>query len=234
MAIGKKKTYDGKLYIIRIVNKIVDENKKAVALDMPQFEVLEKKGDKWLPRNERVSQISGDLVNLELLKDSYEGKPYDVVKMYLSDPAEGETYLVDLRMNGLTRPLYNSLLNLKNYKDLSITIYKSTSKKEPKKEYVNISVWQDGTWIKGKFEKDQIPAPEEIRDKKGVLQKVNFEEVDAFFVEKLKALAKDVKAANKTRTPSKSKTKSVESESNRASSSEDSTDAPPVDDDVPI
>jgi hypothetical protein len=236
MAIGKKKNYDGKLFIINVVSKLIDEKtNKPVPLDMAHFQVKEKVGDKWVSRPTLETQVSGDLVHIELVKGEYEGRSYDIVKLLLADEEEKENYLLDLRSNMLTRNLFNSLCNLVSFKNLSISLYKSKSKKDPSKEYTNISIWQDGNWVKNKFQVEDVPAPEEIKDRKGVVQKVDFTEVDAFYIQHLKDLAVRVKTANN----SNKKTSSSKKKEGAVTESVPVTDDPPTDgvpseEDIPI
>lgn len=194
MAIGKRKSSlpEGPLFILRVKNKTIDpESKKEVALTPNKFEIREKINDKWTARPQLETQVGGDLIKIEFDKGEWEGNEYDIVRMYLRDEDAKETYMLDLRLTNLSRQLMGCVLALETFENLSVSMYATTSKKDGK-TYPNISLWQNDKMIKSRFKLDEIPAPEVIKDKKGVVQKRIFTEVDQFFLEHLKVFAEKV------------------------------------------
>lgn len=191
MSYGKKagNNSDYKLLVFRLKNK--DEN--AVELVPNLFQVSEKINDEWTPQPDMVPNVSGNLTKVELDTKEYKGEPYKVIKLFLQDEDAKETYLVDLRYGRLTRNLFNSLLALETFNNLEISNYAKVSKTDGK-TYPNICLWQKadgaekGTLVKGKIALADIPAAEEIKDRKGKVIKRNYEEVDDFFEGHLKEL----------------------------------------------
>lgn len=195
MALGNspKNQSTRKLLILKLKSK--DENGKALVPNM--FQVSEKGADgKWAPRSELQPRVSGNLTRLELGEGEYQGTKYGTVKLYLDDPEADETYLLDLRYNQLSRNLFNSLVALKSFNDLSISNYSTKSKKD-NKEYANISLWQGDKMVKGKTDFAALPQPEVIKHPKtqAVISR-DFSEVDNFFKPQLEELSTRVSAAN--------------------------------------
>lgn len=198
MAIGKKNTVDGKLLIVRIVNKVKDSVTGQDVKIMPhQFQFFEKQNDKWVARTQLEGAFSGNLVRLDFEDDEFEGKPYKKVKALFNDPVEKESYLVDFRYTNLSRNIFNSLLALTTFENLGLSLYKKTSKKD-NKEYANAALRQNDVMVKGKFALDAIPKPEVITSKAGVVLQRIFTEVDDFFFAELQALAKRVNSQGKS------------------------------------
>ncbi len=104
------------------------------------------------------------------------------------------------------------MLNLTSGDNVSISLYQTKSKKDGK-IYPSISVWQNDNMIKGKYANEEIPQPEEVKNKKGEVLQRDFSEMNEWFFEKLKALvpsfngvsAESAKSAPTKKTP-KSKT----------------------------
>ena len=92
------------------------------------------------------------------------------------------------------RNLYNSLLNLETFENVSFSLYKVKGKKETNKdkEYSAISVWQNDNLIKGKFKNDELPKPEVITNKAGVILSRDYTDLDNFLESHLAELAKRV------------------------------------------
>ena len=209
MALGKKNyVNDGKFYILRLVNKQKDPTTgKDVPLEPNQFLVNERLGEKQYSVIGHEKAVNGDLVQIKLEKDEYEGKPYDKVRLTLKDESNKETYLLDLRMTQLTRNLFNSLLALTSFKGLSISTYLKEGKDG--KKYSNISLWQNNELVKGKFAWEEWPKVEELKNSKGIVQSRDFTAVDDFFVSHLSELAKKVNKAEKPAQPAKDNTAEV-------------------------
>lgn len=191
MALGKKQTQNGKLLILKI--KTQDEDKKPIS---PCFQVSEKVNGKYEKRSETVTAVSGNLIKLEIREQEYKGDKYNTISIYLVDGEE--VYLIDTRVNMLTRSLYNSLLSLKTFENISISLYnyKKTDKKTNKEvEYPAVAVRQNDEIVKWAVALPDQPKPASITFK-GKTQN-DYTEVDNFFVEKIRQLATVVEASTK-------------------------------------
>lgn len=180
-----------KLYILKIKRK--DADQKPVK---PFFavSVKDETGKFKVDNNLATDTVSGNLTKIELDKKEWEGKEYDVIKVYLKD--DGEMYLLDLRFDNLTRQMFNALLGLKSFENVKISLYETRSEKTGK-TYPNVSVKQGGQRADWKFSREQLPQPEEVKNKKGeVLQRV-YDDVNNFFLEQLTEFSERVKSAPK-------------------------------------
>jgi hypothetical protein len=188
---------DGKLLVIRIDTK-EKKGDKEVPIVPARFSISHKVEDKWekLPQAEQtISNIN--LFKLDLEEKEWEGDKYKIVKMYCRDEEANEIYLFDLRYTFLTRNLYNSLLSLEKFDNLSISLYKVKGKKDTNKdkEYSAISVWQNDSLVKGKFKNEELPKVEPIVTKSGVRKGTDTSELDQFFETELSELALKLEAA---------------------------------------
>lgn len=189
MALGNHNQQSNrKLLILKLKSK--DENDVPMVPNM--FQVSEKVDDKWVARPELVDRVSGKLAKVELGEGEWNKKKYGTVKLYLEDG--DECYLLDLRYNSLSRNLFNSLAALEAFDNLSISNYRSKSKKDGK-EYAAISLWQGDKMIKGKVELTALPQPDVIKNKAGEVVQRDYTEVDAFYKTQLEALVPKVAAA---------------------------------------
>ena len=129
--------------------------------------------------------VSGDLVKVEHKTSEWEGTIFDNVSLTLQDSAKNETYLIDFKLNMLTRSLLNSLFNLTAFQDVKLGLYTG------KKDYPAIGVRQAGELVKWKYSLDEIPVAEEVTFKGRVMR--DYSLVDSFYVEKIKELAAPVR-----------------------------------------
>lgn len=215
MSLGRKsKTGDYKLVVLRIKNKTVDKvTGKEIPLMPHLFEVSEKNAEgKWIKRDQLEKSVSGDLTKIDFDSDEFEGKPYKIVKAYLSVPENKESFLLDLRYTGDTRNIFNAFLALESGKNLNISLYKKTGKDKSgqEKDYSNVAVRQNDELVKGKFTFDEIPKPEEVKNSKGVVLQRDFEAVDDFFLEHLKEWAKIINKKPESQKPSEEESPSTE------------------------
>jgi hypothetical protein len=202
MALGNTNIQsDHKLIVLKIKNKIIDKETGKEAPAVPHvFEVNTKVDGKWVAQDKYETKVSGRLSKIEFDKKEWDGNEYHVIKLFICDDEAKEDYLLDLRTTSDFRNLANSLLNLEDTSKISISLYKTTAKKNGK-DYSNISLWAGNTLVKGKFQWSDLPKIEEIKDRKGTVIKRDTSEVDEFFVEKLKEFAKTLggkKASGKT------------------------------------
>jgi hypothetical protein len=193
MALGKTNNQDnGKLLVLRIQNKTTDPKTGVeTPLSPYQFEISEKIDGRWTVRPELESRVSGHLSKIQIEDKEYEGNPYKAFKFYLNDPDSNETYLLDLRSTMVSRNLFNSLLALESFDNLQVSLYNKTSKKD-NKDYTNVSLWQGENMVKGKYSLDELPKPEEIKNKQGKLLMRKYDELDEFFAKHLTELNKKI------------------------------------------
>jgi hypothetical protein len=210
MAFGRKSNLpEGEVMFLRIRTKDANDVEILPAV----FSVSKKDSSgKWetLPKTEQT--VTGDLFRIDLGTGEYEGKPYSTVKVYLNDKDAKEIYVLDLRYNLLSRNLYNSLLALTKYTGVSVSLYKSKSKKDPNKEYSQIALWQGDSLVKGKFKNEELPKPEEIKNSKGVVLSRDYSELDSFIEKELKVLSAKLSKTPQTAAPELPPTEDGDSE----------------------
>lgn len=185
---------NGTLIILKPTTKSAD-GKDA---EKPFFAVSRKQEDGKFKQDEdeSISSVSGNLTNLKVVRGDYDGNPTHTVKLILSDPAESESYLVDLRMSVLGRDILNKVLTLESTENVSISIYKN------KKGYAASAVRQNDNMIKWKFERDELPAPIEI--KHPVNHKVlsrDYTELNEFFAKAAEEFAENLKIQGRKNAP---------------------------------
>ncbi len=193
----KHKAATGKLVVLKITTR--DENDATIP---PVFTVSEKGADGKYHRRAgekgTTTFCEGNLVKLEVKEQEWKGDKYNTVAIYLADGEE--LYLIDARVNMLTRSLFNALLSLKTFEKVSISLY--TFKKNDKKtnqpvEYPAVSVWQDNEQVKWLVPIADQPKPSSITFK-GKIQN-DYTDVDNFFIAKLRDFSLVVDAAAKSR-----------------------------------
>lgn len=191
MARGNSNQSSNKLFIAKIKTK---ENDKEVA---PFFQLTEKNDDgKWVDCD-KTKSLSGDLVKIQFEKGEYKGNEYDVIKLTLRDNEVKEDYLLDLRLNLLSRGLYNSLLNLAgsdDFKGLSISVYET---KKGEKTYPAVAVRQNDNLVKWRYSLDELPKVKRIQVK-GKADVIDSSELDDFLLNGLKELAAEVNKNSKS------------------------------------
>lgn len=205
MALGSTHKNNGKLFILKL--RTADAEKKPVA---PHFEITEKVDDKWVVTGQ-VNEVSGTLTKVETYEKQYEGDITPLVKVFIEDKEKNESYLLDLRYNMLSRNLFNTLISLETFGDLKIGLWE---RKKDDKTYPAISLRQSDKMVNWKFEiKDLPPVDKVIVGKKTV---TSFDNLNDFFIEKLKEFSDRVKNAprsapvsqEKVETPAKDAPKS--------------------------
>lgn len=186
MALGRQNSNnDGtKLVLIEDVSKNKSENGK------PYFSVKTKGEDGKYAESARVDRFSGTLTKVAtgLRFDESTEKGKELVAKYgnsptvtltLKDLEAGETYSWKMGFGIATRGLLNRLLTLQSGEGLEISIWQND------KGFDTLTLRQNGELVKWKFEKADLPEVKEFTLRG---QKVrDYEEVDAFFVEQLKA-----------------------------------------------
>lgn len=171
---------NSKLFILKIKTQDAEKHK----ID-PCFQISEKNKEtgKWATTG-TVTSVSGDLTRLEIKEHEYLGEKYNSISAYLKDNDTQEMYLLDLRMNLLSRSLCNSFLGLTDYTGLKISLY--TNKKNG---YPAISVRSHGELAHWAYALTDVPTVDEIKDKKGNVVKRDYSDLDNFYIEKLRELS---------------------------------------------
>lgn len=157
---------------------------KEVELEKPRFEVSRVNADGNIEKtDETATNVSGNLVKLDLKEREIKGQKTKHVVLYLQDTDANETYFIDFTYRISTRSLFNSMLSLKDSKDIELSIYRS------KKGYESFGLRQAGEQVSWKYNLDELPQAEQIKDKKGAIVKTDFSEVNEFFETELRSLA---------------------------------------------
>jgi hypothetical protein len=184
MALLNNRQSDSKLVFLSPRSKVKGEDGKTVELEKPHFEIsrVNEEG-KIVQTTETCSKVTGDLTKIEFKSREIKGVSSRHVILYISDADTKETYYLDLSMRISTRALMNAMLNLTSAKNIGVSLYRS------KKGYESFGLEQDGVSVKWKFELKDLPEADVIKDKKGVVVKTDFSEVDAFMETELKAVA---------------------------------------------
>lgn len=179
LANGKFKN-DGPLIFLSTQSKTVVEGKE-VEIE-PRFLVSRVGADgKIAKTDETYTEISGDLTKIDFKEREFNGKASKHAVLYIKDGKE--TYHLDLTYRISTRSLFNALLALENADGIKISVYRS------KKGYESFALRQGDELVKWKHELATLPKADELRDKKGVLVKTDYTEVDTFFENELKELS---------------------------------------------
>jgi hypothetical protein len=190
---SKSKNTNGKLLILKIKTK--DEDDKAIP---PCFQVSEKGSDgKYAKRSETVTNVSGNLVKVEVREGEWKGDKYNTISIYLVDG--DEIYLIDTRPNMLSRSMYNSLLSLNTFDNISISLYtykKTDEKRGTVTEYPAVAVRQNDEIVKWTIPISDQPKPKAVLFK-GKTQN-DYSDVENLFIEKMRDLGKVVEASTKS------------------------------------
>lgn len=200
--LGKPKQNSGELIILKIKN--TDAEKRQVPV---HFEITRKVNGEWVKSGE-TKDLSGRLSKVEPYVREYEGVESPLVKLYFRDDAADETYLVDCRYNRVSRSLFNSLLGLKTFDDVEISLWDAKGKGASEgKTFPSVSVRQKGERVEWKFAPDDLPKPEKA--KVGKKEITSFDALNDFFVEELKALSIRVHSDHSSRPVEPAKAKPV-------------------------
>lgn len=221
MALQKTKfSNNSDLFVLKLKTK--DASSKNVP---PHFEVSKRGEDGKYSVVNTTDFVSGNLVKVEIKEREWEGDKYNTVNVYLADGKD--LYLLDLRFTMLGRSLFNSLLSLTSFNNLSISTYMAKDKKDEAKEYPRVSLRQNDETVSWKYGLDELPKPESITFKGKTMN--DFSSLDNMFVEKLEEFAKLVNG-NKTIASKASDEKETAKEPNSPAVTSKET----VNDDIPF
>jgi hypothetical protein len=182
MALGNDNNDRGDLIVLDL--KTRDENLQNID---PVFVIRKKIDSKW-ENTGTCKKFTGRLKRVftkvqEYKKDGKLISSKPKADLYFEDG--NETYLLSLGYKISTRGLFNRLLNLTSFSNLEVNCWRDD------KGYDVVTLRQNGQSVKGKFSRDEIPAPEEFK-RKGIVER-DYEKVDLFFKEKLDELNEKVK-----------------------------------------
>lgn len=158
----------------------------------PYFSVARLVNEKIEQSEETFTNVSGDLVRLDVKEKVFNDNPMKEAILYLRDSQANETYRLSLTFSMAARGLFNSLAGLlakKNFNDLSVDIY------ENKNGYETYALKQKGEKTAWKHELSALPAPFEMKDAKGKVSKRDYSPIDDFFEKELLEIAAVVNKA---------------------------------------
>lgn len=193
MALGSKNkgNFSGNLFILKVKTKDADSQPVS-----PFFQVMKKVDGKWTEHS-TVTEVSGDISKLEVKEEEFEGNPYTVVNLYLNDGED--SYLVDLRMTYLTRSLFNSLLSLTGFDNVSIGLYQTRPRESDGKVFPAFALRRNDEMVRWKYQKDELPEIKQlVLNKKKV---TDTSEIDDFYVKQLGELAQKIGSPAPTEAP---------------------------------
>lgn len=203
--LGNDNQNSNKFYILKVKTKNLEKQDVS-----PYFSVSEKGEDgKWKEVNQ-VNKVSGKLVKVDTGKRTWDEQEYDEIKLLFSDAkadeGKGEDYLLDLRLNLLSRSLINGLLSLDTFDNLSVSLYQT---KKADKTYNAISLRQDDKMVNWRFKLDELPKVEKVKIGKGK-EIADSTALDEFYLEQIEGLK--VKVNKKAKSEPSAENASVASE----------------------
>ncbi len=204
MSLGSTNQNTGKLYILKVLTKDVDKKEIPPVFAVSEKVTVEedgKKVEKWQKTSE-VKDVSGTLTKVECSKREWEGQEYDVIKVTLTDYEKDESYLLDLRQNSVARNIYNSILSLKTFDNVSVGLYeKKGSGDNAGKKFPAVSVKQGGNRTEWAFKLDELPEIKKVKVGKKVA--IDSSELDEFYVKHLTEFGERLKNTKQAAPPKK-------------------------------
>lgn len=190
MALGNTNNPDSKLIILTPKVKDANDNKTK-----PYFSIADKVNGEWVTRPETTDRFSGTLEKFSIRSKEFkkDGKVVGDMKFLDVFITDGdERYLASFSFKISTRGLMNRLLNLKSQENVQISFWQDD------RGYEVLTLRQNDEVVKGKYSKEEIPVPTEVKIR-GQVQR-DYYEVDQFFIDKInefsfKSVAKKEKAA---------------------------------------
>lgn len=117
MARGNSKQSDYKVFFVKLLSKDRDE---------PVFEFVQALGKDKTGEPEYYNNLEGTLVQIEPTSNEYDGKQILGFRAHFVDTVVKERYIFSASFTWLTRGIIDSLLNLDEYDDVSISVYTKT------------------------------------------------------------------------------------------------------------
>ncbi len=197
--LGSNRQSNNELIILKV--KTADAEKKPVPV---HFEVMKKVDGKWAATGE-TRDVSGRVTKVETYEREWEGKMTPLVKLYIEDESVQETYLLDLRYNMLSRNLFNNILSLTSFEEVSIAL---RDKKKGDKTYPTVYVNQGGKKVDWKYKVEELPKV--VKVMVGKTEHTSFDDLNDFFIKELTELSEVVKSQMSQRTATAPKVDKVE------------------------
>lgn len=205
-------------------------------LPAPVFEVSQKGPEGATERtiiSKDTTRVSGTLIGIRNKEFEYQGKMIKSVELTLQD--KDEIYFVTVGYTYLGRNILNSLLSLKTFIGLEISLYQSKPKPDAKDKrgFPSVAIRQNGEIVYGKFDsrKGELPVIKKVKVGETVYS--DDTEINSFFLTQVSELAKIVKA----KTPevdSAVHDAAVAANEGEASASANAGNASNNDDDIPF
>jgi len=209
MALGNNNSFGGGPLIF-----LTPRNKDAKGEKVKPYFSVSRVGEdgKIAQTTEQVTSVSGDLVKADYKERDVKTKAGTTEKrksvaLYLKDSQASETYHVDISFSIAGRSLFNALATLGDsgsFEDVEISVY------ENRKGFEVFGLKQGGQQVKWKYNLDELPKADPIKDKKGNLIKNDYSEIDEFFLieinkisEKLGGSKKKLEQESTKNTPEK-------------------------------
>ena len=186
MALGKQKFEDKNTTAYSVAFKKDKKTGKSA------FVVSKRQENGKFEVVDTVSDLSGSLIKVEQKVTEWEGKKIESVLVTLKDTTEtgSELYFVSFPFGIATRSLFNAMLSLKSFDNLSIGAYMTKPKTEGGKSYPAIALRQNGEVIRWKYELKDLPPVKEIVFKGDKMR--DYTDTDKFFVDQLAELNKQI------------------------------------------
>lgn len=161
----------------------------------PVFEVSRREGEKFVSNTEAptATRVSGALISIGHKEYEWKGptgkRIIQSVNLALMD--KDEIYFVTIPYSYTGFGILNSLLNLKTFENVDISLYQTKARVEGGKSYAAGSVWQNDQKVEWKFKKEELPPVTKVKFQGKDLSDLTA--VVAFFAAQIKELGKVVK-----------------------------------------
>lgn len=196
--LGRNNEDRGDLIILEF--KTSDADKKPIK---PEFSIRRKNAETGRYEAQgSVYEFTGNLKTIVTKVKEYkkDGKIIDskeVVDLYFQDGEE--TYLVPFSYRIASRSFFNRILNLTSGDNLKVLCFRDD------RGYEVVVLYQNGTIVKGKYSREELPKPQEFV-RKGKTERI-YDEVDAFMKAKLEELNTKLRSGGHSEPAAKSPSK---------------------------
>jgi hypothetical protein len=158
----------------------------------PFFQISKLINGKVEKTDETCTNLRGDLVKILVEDVEFKGVPGKRATLYLKDDSAKELYVLKNSFRMDTRSLYNAILNLNAFKDVSISVYAN------KKGFPAFSLRQNEERVSWKYSLEELPEPEAVTFKGKQMK--DFSSVDNFIADELIKLNSHL-SGKKSETP---------------------------------
>jgi hypothetical protein len=166
---------------------------KVKDIPSPIFEVskLDPTDNKYKVLDKPATVVTGSLYAVKPTDTKWNGKTISSVNLTLRDG--DDIYFVTVPWSNIGRGLLNSILNLKEFNDVSISLWLPKPRKEGEKTYPTATVRQNDIIVKWKFSGDALPKAKTITFKDQIMR--DYTETDLFLKKQLVELDKLIKSS---------------------------------------